>query len=298
MNRRASAEADYRAREAQAEALRQQRDADARARRAAASNLPRVQLDGDRLALQLTRDLSAILIRIPEGEFRMGSDPARDPDARPDEQPQHAVYLTEYFVSQYPITNAQYQVFKDATEPRKLGETTRFARWQSPPGKESHPVVNISWDDATAFCMWLSQETGCIFRLPTEAEWEKAARGVDGRRFPWGDAWEANKANAEEIHLGTTPVGQFSPEGDSPYGVADMSGNVWEWCADRHDEEEYKTRKRLVRNPYGPEDGEGMVVRGGAFDKGAGHARCARRNWYYPFNRRRDVGFRVVAEPF
>jgi formylglycine-generating enzyme required for sulfatase activity len=279
-------------------ALPPPRDADARARRAAASNLPRVQLDGDRLTLQLTSDLTAILMRIPDGEFIMGSDPARDPDSRPDEQPQHPVDLSDYFVSPFLITNAQFQVFKDATEPRKFGETTRSGRWQCPPGKENHPVVNISWDDATAFCMWLSQETGCIFRLPTEAEWEKAARGSDGRIYPWGDAWDANKANAGETNPGTTPVGQFSPQGDSPYGLADMSGNVWEWCADRYDEKEYRLRKRHARNPYGPEGGEGNVVRGGAYDKGPRHARCAQRNWYYPFNRRRDVGFRVVAEPF
>lgn len=295
MERRRHDEAWHQARQARDAEEQRRREAEDRARRAANANLPRVQINGDELILHLAPGLQTTLFRIPEGEFLMGSDSKRDPEARADEQPQHPVYLTEYFIGKFPITNYQYQTFKDATGPRKLGETTR---WQYPPGKEAHPVVNISWDEATAFCMWLSQETGCIFRLPTEAEWEKAARGADGRIFPWGDAWASTKANLGEMHLGTTPVGQFAPEGNSPYGLADMSGNVWEWCADRYDDKEYQGRKKMVRNPFGPEDGEGVVVRGGAFDKGAKHARCAHRNWYYPFNRRRDVGFRVVAEPF
>ena len=229
----------------------------------------------------------------------MGSDSKLDPEARADELPQHTVHLAEYFISKYPITNYQYQVFKDATAPRKFGDLPgRGGIWQCPPGKELHPVVDISWDEATAFCMWLSQETGVIFRLPSEAEWEKAARGSDGGIFPWGNVWDASKANIEEQYKGTTAVGQFSPEGDSPYGVSDLAGNVWEWCADRYGEEEYRSRKKVTRNPYGPEEGEGVVVRGGAFDKSAKHTRCAQRNWYYPFKRRRDVGFRVAAEPF
>jgi formylglycine-generating enzyme required for sulfatase activity len=296
--RRRREEAEYRNRQTQdAEAMRQ-RDAADRARRAAEANLPRVQMESDWLVLHLAPDVSTTLLRVPDGEFRMGSDLALDPDAREDEMPQHTVQLTEYFISKYPITNYQYQIFKDATEPRKFGESGRSGRWQCPPGKELHPVVNISWDEATAFCMWLTQETGVIFRLPTEAEWEKAARNSDGRIYPWGNEWDESKANTEEKYQGTTAVGQFSPLGDSPYGVSDLAGNVWEWCADRYDKEEYMGRKKVTRNPFGPEEGEGVVVRGGAFDKTAKHARCAYRNWYYPFNRRRDVGFRVVAEPF
>ncbi|MBM4424105.1 MAG: hypothetical protein FJ030_12050 [Chloroflexi bacterium] len=295
MRRRAYEESQYQARQARSAEEQKRREAEDRARRAAEANLPRAQIKGDELVLQLAPDLWLPLVRIPDGDFRMGSDPARDPEARTDEYPQHTVHLNDYFIGKHPITHYQYQIFKDAAEPRKLGETTR---WQCPPGKETHPVVNISWDEATAFCMWLSQETGVIFRLPTEAEWEKAARGTDGRIFPWGNIWDASKANCDEVRVGTTPVGQFSPDGDSPYGAADMSGNVWEWCADRYGENEYQSRAKTTRNPFGPEDGEGVVVRGGAFDKSAKHARCAHRNWYYPFNRRRDVGFRIVAEPF
>ncbi len=289
-------EAEARERRARQEEEKKRKEAEERARQAAASNFPRVRLQECGLILQLAQGLWTTLVRVPAGEFIMGSDPARDPAARGDEQPQHSVYLAEFHIGKYPITNVQYQVFMDATQPRKLAST---AHWQSPPGKENHPVVNISWDEAAAFCLWLSQETGCIFRLPTEAEWEKAARGADGRIFPWGEGWDVSRANALEMYPGTTPVGQFSPDGDSPYGVADMSGNVWEWCADRYGEKEYQRRKRhVVKNPYGPEDGEGCVVRGGAFGASARHIRCAHRNWHYPFKRHHDVGFRIVAEPF
>jgi formylglycine-generating enzyme required for sulfatase activity len=156
--------------------------------------------------------------------------------------------------------------------------------------------VNVSWDDAVAFCKWLSQATGRTFRLPTEAEWEKAARGDDGRIYPWGNEWEVTRLNGESMHGGTTPVGQFSPAGDSPFGLADASGNVWEWCADWYADKTYERRARaMARDPKGPADGEGCVVRGGAFDSSPRHLRCAHRNWYYPFNARKNVGFRVVA---
>lgn len=303
MERRRYYDAQYEARQARDAEEERRRAAEDRVRRAAEANLPRVQMQENRLILQLAPEQLVTLIKIPESDFMMGSDLKHDPAAREDELPQHPVHLTDYYIGHYPITNTQYQLFKDATEPRKFGEEGRAGHWQSPPGKEMHPVVNVSWEEATAFCMWLSQETGVIFRLPTEAEWEKAARGHstsadDSRIYPWGDKWDAKRANTGDAYTGTTAVGQFSPAGDSPYGIADMAGNVWEWCADRYGEGEYKTRKKLVRNPYGPEAGEGVVVRGGAFDKDAKHARCAYRNWYYPFNRRRDVGFRVVAEPF
>ena len=219
-------EAEARERRAKREEEKKRKEAEERARHAAASNFPRVRAQESGLILQLAQGLWTTLVRVPAGEFIMGSDPARDPAARGDEQPQHSIYLAEFHIGKYPITNVQYQVFMDATQPRKLAST---AHWQSPPGKENHPAASISWDEAAAFCLWLSQETGCIFRLPTEAEWEKAARGADGRLYPWGEGWDASRANALEMCPGTTPAGQFSPDGDSPYGVADMSGNVWEW---------------------------------------------------------------------
>ncbi|HLF03376.1 MAG TPA: SUMF1/EgtB/PvdO family nonheme iron enzyme, partial [Anaerolineales bacterium] len=152
------------------------------------------------------------LIRIPAGEFLMGSDPMKDKEARENEQPQHRLHLPEFYIGKYPITNAQYAAFK---------------KIPIPAGQENHPVVNVSWRDAIAFCQWLSQQTSKTFRLPTEAEWEKAARGVDGRIYPWGDEWDATRLNSGESGpKTTTPVGAYSPRGDSPYGLADVSGNV------------------------------------------------------------------------
>lgn len=195
------------------------------------------------------------LIRIPAGEFLMGSDPAKDKNAQPREQPQHRVYVSEFYIGKYPVTNAQYAA---------------FTKIQIPSGKENHPVVNISWDVAVAFCEWLSQETGKQFRLPTEAEWEKAARGTDGRIYPWGNEWDAKRLNSSKSKIGgTTPVGKYSPAGDSPYGLADMSGNVWEWCADSFDEKEYQRRGgSTVKDPQGPKTGGRAYV-------GAAHGTAA-----------------------
>jgi formylglycine-generating enzyme required for sulfatase activity len=146
-----------------------------------------------------------------------------------------------------------------------------------------------------AFCRWLDAP-GWRFRLPTEAEWEKAARGADGRLYPWGDEWDIARANADDLADATTPVGLFSPGGDSPFGVADMCGNVWEWCADWYDAEAYQRRETSL-DPTGPASGDGAVVRGGAFDAPLRRVRSAQRNWDYPFKRRANIGFRVVAVP-
>jgi sulfatase modifying factor 1 len=224
----------------------------------------------------------------------MGSDPAKDKGSYDDEQPQHPVYVSEFYIGRYPVTNAQYAAFVKATKHRAPEHWEGGGR--IPSGKENHPVVYVSWDDAVAFCQWLSQETGRTFRLPTEAEWEKAARGTDGRIYPWGNGWDETKLNSGEAGPGdTTPVGQYSPDGDSPY-AADMSGNVWEWCADWYDKEEYQRRaKSTVKNPRGPKRGESRVVRGGAFDDYRGFGRCAYRFRRHPGSFSRRSGFRVVV---
>jgi hypothetical protein len=131
--------------------------------------------------LTITSPIHLELVRVPAGEFLMGSDPAKDKDAEDAEQPQHRVYLSEFYIGKYPVTNVQYAAFVKAT---KHEEPVHWKPGKIPSGKENHPVVNVSWHDAVAFCQWLSRETGKAFRLPTEAEWEKAARGTDGRRWP------------------------------------------------------------------------------------------------------------------
>ena len=214
------------------------------------------------------------LIRIPAGEFLMGSDPAQDEDAQDDEQPQHRVYVPEYSIGKYPVTNEQYAAFVKATGYEASGH---WGKGEIPSGKENHPEVYVFWDDAVAYCQWLSEATGQNLRLPTEAEWEKAARGTDGRIYPWGNEWDPTRLNSlEGGPEDTMPVGHYSPGGDSPYGVADMAGNVWEWCTDGNND-------------------RARVLRGGAFNSNASWVRCATRSgdirliWY------RYYGLRVVG---
>lgn len=236
------------------------------------------------------------LIRIPAGEFLMGSDPMKDKDAQPAEQPQHRVYVSEFYIGKYPITNAQYSVYARAK---------RMNFNHSRPSR-NYPVDEISWYAAAAFCEWLSSETQRPFRLPTEAEWEKAARGTDGRIYPWGDEFDPKKANVSDGELkglakmlmsDKARVGKYSPHGDSPYGVADMTGNVWEWCADWYYEGEYKrhvTSGGAIKDPTGPATGDRRVLRGGGFGSRM-NARVAYRHNVRPENSMAKLfGFRVV----
>jgi formylglycine-generating enzyme required for sulfatase activity len=195
-----------------------------------------------------------------------------DPDAYHNEVPQREIYLEAYSIGRYSVTNREYQYFvKDSGH-------TPPSHWRGqdyPDGLDDHPVVHLNWYDAQAYCAWLSQETGKRYRLPSEAEWEKAARGIDGRIWPWEGTWEAGKCNSRESEIDeTTPVGLYSPEGDSPYGVADMSGNVWEWCSD-----EYRRYDRILR--------------GGSFLDERRLVRCAYRFGRRPESNDKSIGFRV-----
>ena len=182
--------------------------------------------------LTITEPLRMEFVRVPAGEFLMGSDPAKDKYAEKKEQPQHTLRLDDYCIGKYPVTNAQYAAFVRAT-----GHVLpkHWSGGAIPPGKEKHPVVNVSWRDAVAFCDWLATATGKPLRLPSEAEWEKAASWDAGmaekRILPWGNVFDADKCNSKEGKAGgTTPVGQY-PNGASPFGALDMSGNVWEWTS-------------------------------------------------------------------
>lgn len=249
------------------------------------------------------------MIKIPAGPFLMGStieqsiiaiEHGAEEEFMPWEQPQHLVELPEYLISKYPITNREYKIFVEDTRYdfphdsvfRDVNNIEHF-----PSTKSNHPVVNVSWADALAYCGWLSRETGKVYRLPTEAEWEKAARGTDGRIWPWGNEPFTNRANTQETGIGdTTPVGKFSPRGDSPYGCVDMAGNVWEWCADRFDENEYKKRVKSKKtyNPLGAKKGEERVHRGGSFSDNLGWSRVAWR-FYLDQGEWHDMfGFRVA----
>jgi formylglycine-generating enzyme required for sulfatase activity len=238
----------------------------------------------------------------------------------PDECPQHEVNLYEFRIGRFPVTNQEYQAFIDATGHRP---PRHWKRSHFPKGKEDHPVVWVGWDDAVAYCDWLTKETGRHYRLPTEAEWEKAARGTDKRIYPWGNEWDVSRLNSEEegkessvrrpassarrrrsgiqsvlgvIPAGrTTRVGQFSPRGDSPYGVADMAGNVWEWCEDWYDAEAYKDRKgQRVSDPLVTKESEFRVHRGGSFRDSKDETRCAFRgggSWWGEIRKIEQLAF-------
>ena len=208
----------------------------------------RVRATGSLVRLGHVTELN--LVRIPAGEFLMGS------EEYDNEKPPHKVYLGEYYMGRYMVTNADFDRFAQAGGySQKQWWTDDGWQWKGDqPGpkrrggifdRPNHPVVVISWYEAMAYAAWAGM------RLPTEAEWEKAARGTDGRRWPWGNTFDLNRSNTAESWegtrgfltrlvailrrrptsgRGTTPVGQYSPTGDSPYGAADMAGNVWEWC--------------------------------------------------------------------
>jgi len=246
---------------------------------------------------KLARALDECMLRVPAGEFLMGSDSG---DA--DERPQRRVYLDAFEIDQYKVTNVQYRRFLAATGragPQRWPERYahlvpgRDPNWRGatyPAGETLHPVVGVGWTDAMAYCAWAGK------RLPTEAEWEKAARGIDGRRYPWGDEWQAGRANTREAGVGyTQPVGSY-PAGASPYGALDMAGNAWEWVSDLYDRQYYTYAPD--RNPSGPSTGTGeRMLRGGAWDSPPDHVRASYRNATHFFGPNFRAGFRCARGP-
>jgi len=287
----------------------------------AGNKQPRKQpMTSNQLTLTLAPGVELAFMPIPAGEFLMGSDPKVDKIAfglgYDFEQPQHKVTLDGYWMGKTPVTVAQFRQFISATAHKTQAERKGHgghwygsdwsfvtgANWAHPTGPQSqaegtHPVVHVSWEDAVAFCTWASQVTGREVRLPTEAEWEKAARGTDGRIYPWGNGVpnesRCNFLGNYDYEEGTTPVGKYSPQGDSPYGCVDMAGNVWEWCADWYDGGYYKTAP--ARNPRGPQKGEERVLRGGCLYHIAVIARCAYRVSAQPTGSDDFTGFRCVV---
>lgn len=240
------------------------------------------------------------MVLIPAGKFLIGSNPLKDRDAQPPEQPQHALYLPAYFMAKTAVTNAQYAAFVQASGHNPPDH------WQgrSPPtGKEDHPVVFVSWYDAVIYCRWLSKAAGENYRLPSEAEWEKGARGSDGRIYPWGDQWDRERCNTREgVIKNTTAVGTYL-QGASPYGLLDMAGNVSEFTISLWGEYEKGSE---FQYPYDPTNGREdlkadakvqRVVRGGSFANSRRKARCASRYWRYPTFRNYCSGFRVLLVP-
>lgn len=190
----------------------------------------------------------------------MGSGP-EDQVALDSERPVQRLFVPEFRISRTPVTNAQYQLYIQAVGARP---PEHWEDGQPSRDKLTRPVVNVSWDDACAYCEWLSRVAGKHVRLLTEAEWEKAARGdQDKRVYPWGDQFDVVKCNSWELSLhDTSPVGLFVA-GASPYGCLDMSGNVWEWVQDWYDREYYQ--RGSDRNLQGPDTGDFKVLRGGSW---------------------------------
>ncbi|MEE8585781.1 MAG: formylglycine-generating enzyme family protein [Acidobacteriota bacterium] len=238
-------------------------------------------------------------VEIPAGEFWMGAqkqdESARnhDPDAYGHEGPVHRVYLDTFEIGRYPGTVAEFEGFlqADGYQKKEYWDEEGFGRWEQPEDWEeqqqypNRPVVGVSWYEASAYARWAG------VRLPTAAEWERAARGAEGRKWPWGDdehnpellnCWESKIKHP-------TPVGVY-PRGATPEGIADLAGNVWEWCLDWFGE--YSTKPR--KNPNGPKKGDGRVVRGGAWGYQPRYCRSSYRGRNVPSVRDEGGGFRVV----
>lgn len=268
-------------------------------------------------------DDGAEMVLVPAGEFWMGSDAdeigdlvgackrqgrdegsCRSVFAR--EQPRHRVVVDAFYVDRFEVTNAQFDRFVTATSYRTTAERegrgwvhrerdgwvdTKGASWRAPDGPSTErpsnaPVSQVSWHDAATYCRWAGK------RLPTEAEWEKAARGTEGRRYPWGDAWDSARVKTRSS-TGPLAVGMYPP-GASPYGAHDMAGSVWEWVADWFERDYYK--RSPERNPTGPTSGQFKVLRGGSWADALIALRTAYREPAMPDTRNAYLGFRCVRD--
>jgi sulfatase modifying factor 1 len=257
------------------------------------------------------------LALIPAGDFVMGSD-----DADEDERPAHTVFVDDFLIGVHPVTNAEYARFVRETGHRapaiyelplvvsaggrdrertfrSVGQAYTWSEMDPPNNRLDHPVTLVRWDDAVAYCAWLSASTARAFRLPTEAEWEKAARGgLEGKRYPWGDRLDRNMANfltdpSLKAIQGTTPCRTYPPNG---YGLFDAIGNVWEWVQDWYDQDYYRTSP--PRNPLGPAQGPLRVIRGGSWlVADMRMLSCSHRHKVPPDTYSYGIGFRVACAP-
>lgn len=225
-----------------------------------------------------------VLAYVPAGEFTMGSE---DGD---DERPVHQVYLDAFWIDQTEVTNEKYLSCVEENQcnlPDKTNSATRLDYFYSLEFN-NHPVIFVSWNDADDYCKWAGR------RLPTEAEWEKAARGTDGNIYPWGNVDPKDSLlNYKGNYSDTTEVGRY-PDGASVYGVFDMAGNVWEWVNDIYDPKYYQTSP--ARNPSGPESGDYRVLRGGSWDPGNTIVKSTYRYSFFPKITNGIFGFRCALD--
>jgi len=270
--------------------------------------------NAENVAVNRTTALVAVphLARIPSGEFLMGA-----ADGEPDERPVHRVHVREFFISRFPVTNDEYAHFVRATghqppgvrglpliasdhRDRLFNEFAAPYIWQNgepPAGHGNHPVVLVTHDDASAYCAWLSLILNRTVRLPSEAEWEKAARGgVESARYPWGDEFDPARCSyladpSAKKQRGTRPTGTFPPNG---YGLCDIVGNVWEWISDWYSSNYYDESEAI--DPHGPATGSLRIVRGGSWvTEDPSMMRCAHRHAVPPDTYAYSIGFRIVC---
>jgi serine/threonine-protein kinase len=245
------------------------------------------------------------MLYVPAGPFVMGSDPT-DGSAQPEEMPEHIVTVAAFHVDAHEVTNADYRACVTAaacTAPASASSSTRTAYYTNP-AYDDHPVIHVSWAQASTYCAWAGK------RLPTEAEWEKAARGgcetptcgaQDEGTYPWGDT--VATCDLANGYLGgfcvpggdADVVGTRSPSGDSPYGARDMAGNVWEWVADWYLDTYYASSPDT--DPSGPANGALRVLRGGSWLQGGAGLRVAYRYSSHPADNSNQVGFRCARSP-
>lgn len=227
------------------------------------------------------------MAEIPAGEFQMGRSKVTKDDStgmRPqvllDDRPVHKVALGAFSIDRYEVTNSKYAAFLKATSRRA---PRHWVAGRVPAGMENHPVYNVDWEDASAYCKWEGK------RLPTEAEFERVARsGKDGQSYPWGDKWEAKNAKFNS-QTGPAAVGQFPP---NDFGVYDIVGNMAEWTADWYDHDYYQASP--AENPKGPASGEYKIIRGGAWSDPPARLTVFFRNWVRPNQKTPNIGFRCA----
>jgi formylglycine-generating enzyme required for sulfatase activity len=258
---------------------------------AAAPAVPNAEADRHRFA-NYVNSVGGQMLFVPSGEFVMGSDAA---DAGPNERPLTKITLSRFYISRHPVTNGEYEQF-DPSHGRK----------RAPGTGDRHPVVYVSSLEAIKYCQWLSTRERKKYRLSSEAEWEYAARGTDGRRYPWGNhdhrgdlanfadrntvfAWSDREI--DDGYPESSPVGAF-PFGASPFGIEDLAGNVWEWCLDYY--EPYRGMAKV--NPHGPTTGAKRVYRGGSWKSRFNSLRATTRGSNVPNYSCNDLGFRIVCE--
>ena len=254
---------------------------------------PSVDVDVERAKYsRFVNGIDVEMFFVPSGVFKMGSEAV---DAGPNERPITQVTLSRYYLSRYPITNAQYEMFDPNHDRKRMSAAG-----------DRHPVVYVSSADATKFCQWLSSRERRLYRLPSEAEWEYAARGTDGRKYPWGNqegrgdlanfadrntAFAWSDREVDDGHAESSPVGAF-PLGASPFGMEDMAGNVWEWCLDFM--ESYRGTPKI--NPRGAISGLKRIYRGGSWRSRFQSLRATARGANVPNYSCNDLGFRIVCE--